>query len=237
MAEKINSRTKNFGVGIKLSPTTGLNLFLECPRCFWLRYNEKVHRPDTVFPSLPGGMDRIIKEYFDTFRGRDKLPPEIEGKVKGKLLADQQLLDGWRNWRQGLIYYDPNLEATLAGALDDCLVDGGYFIPIDYKTRGAAPKEGASEEYYQTQMDTYVFLLQKNGYKTSEFAYLVYYYPDKFVDGHLVRFSVEVVKIETDGQRAYKIFSDAVSCLKGPIPKSHTECSFCAWYSDILEYD
>jgi len=230
--------TKNVGEKLyRLAPTTGLNLFLECPRCFWLRYNENMHRPDTIFPSLPGGMDRIIKQYFDTFRKIGKLPPEIEGKVVGKLLADQELLDGWRNWRQGLVYNDLKTLATLTGALDDCLDDNGYLIPLDYKTRGSAPKEGASEEYYQTQLDTYVLLLQKNGYQTREFAYLVYYFPDKISESHLVKFSVEVVKLETDSQRAYKIFSNAVNCLKGPIPKSHTECGFCAWFSDLLEYD
>ena len=222
---------------IKLSPTTGLSLFRECPRCFWLRYNEKVHRPDTIFPSLPGGMDRIIKEYFDTFRLKGQLPPEIAGKVSGRLVDNQELLDSWRNWRQGLVFNDLKLEATLTGALDDCLMDDGYFIPLDYKTRGAAPKEGASEQYYQTQLDTYVLLLQKNGYQTREFAYLVYYYPDKITASHSVKFNVDVVRIETDGQRAYKIFSDAVQCLKGPIPQSHTDCGFCAWYSDLLEYD
>lgn len=222
---------------IKLSPTTGLSLFLECPRCFWLRYNEKVHRPDTIFPSLPGGMDRIIKDYFDTFRAKNELPPEIKGKVNGLLFADQELLDRWRDWRKGLAFEDEKLGATLSGALDDCLFDGEYFIPLDYKTRGAAPKPGASEAYYSTQLETYVFLLNQNGYKTREYAYLVYYFPDKITESHLVKFNVEVVRVETDGQRAYRIFSDAVNCLKGPMPKNHTECKFCAWFTDLLEYD
>lgn len=222
---------------IKLSPTSGLNLFLECPRCFWLRYNEKIHRPDIVFPSLPGGMDRIIKEYFDRYRKLGKMPPELEGKVKGALFSDQELLDRWRNWRQGLNFDDPVLEATLTGALDDCILDDGFLIPLDYKTRGTAPKERDSEEYYQTQLDTYVFLLQKNGFPVREFAYLVYYFPERFFDGNLVKFSTEVVKLETDSQRAYRIFSEAIACLRGPIPKAHTDCSYCAWFSDLLEYD
>jgi CRISPR/Cas system-associated exonuclease Cas4 (RecB family) len=221
---------------VKLAPTTGLSLFLECPRCFWLRFNEKVHRPETIFPSLPGGMDRIIKKYFDTFRKEEKLPPEIEGQVSGKLMGDQALLDQWRNFRQGLVYNDPKLEATLAGALDDCLMDDGHYIPVDYKTRGAAPKAGASARYYQTQLDSYVFLLQKNGYPTREFAYLVYYFPDQINESHQVKFSVEVVRLETDGQRAYKIFSDALHCLRSPIPASHSQCNFCAWYCELLEY-
>lgn len=222
---------------LELSPTTGLGLFLECPRCFWLRYNEGVHRPDVVFPSLPGGMDRILKEYFDSFRAKNKLPPELEGKVEGKLLPDQELIDNWRNWRTGLYFEDSKLDAILRGALDECLVDGELYIPLDIKTRGTAPNQGQSELYYQNQLDCYVFLLSKMGYKTKGYAYLVYYYPQGVDDKHLVRFNTEVVKLETDVDRLYKVFSDAVNCLRGPIPPRHTECSFCAWYSDLLEYD
>lgn len=222
---------------LKLSPTTGLSLFKECPRCFWLHYNEGVRRPDTVFPSLPGGMDRIIKDYFDSFRKKNELPPELADKVDGKLMPDQELLDKWRNWRQGLSFEDKDLGAILTGALDECLSEGEYYIPLDYKTRGAAPKEGQSEVYYQTQLDSYCFLLEKNGYKTKNYAYLVYYFPDSVTEKHLVKFNTEVVRVETDPDRVYKIFSDAVKVLKGPIPEKHTECGFCAWHGNLLDYD
>jgi CRISPR/Cas system-associated exonuclease Cas4 (RecB family) len=222
---------------LELSPTTGLNLFLECPRCFWLRYRERVHRPDTIFPSLPGGMDRILKDYFDSFRSQSKLPPELKGRVEGKLVPDQELVDKWRNWRSGPRFEDPKLDAVLRGALDDCLIDGKYYIPLDIKTRANAPKEGQSEQFYQTQLDCYAFLLEKMGYRTKGYAYLVYYFPETVDDKHLVKFNTEVVKLETNIERVYKVFSNAVKCYHGPIPPSHTECGFCAWYSDLLEYD
>lgn len=222
---------------IELSPTTGLNLFLECPRCFWLRYREGVHRPDTIFPSLPGGMDRILKDYFDSFRTKDKLPPELEGKVEGKLYSDMERMDAWRNWRKGLRFEDPKLDAVLKGAIDDCLIDDGYYIPLDFKTRGSAPKEGQSEEYYQNQLDCYTFLLKNSGCKTRDHAYLVYYYPDFINEDHMVKFDVSVVKLKTSAERVYKVFQDAVNCFRGPIPPRHTECGYCAWYSDLLEYD
>lgn len=50
----------------KLSPSS-LNLMLECPRCFWLQLVKKEKRPDTPFPSLPSGMDKVLKEHFDRF--------------------------------------------------------------------------------------------------------------------------------------------------------------------------
>jgi len=81
---------------IKLSPSK-LNLFLDCPLCFWLEVNKGVKRPAGVFPSLPGGMDLVLKKYYDRFRGG--LPPELIGRVNGKLLADEDLIKRFRNWR------------------------------------------------------------------------------------------------------------------------------------------
>ncbi len=220
---------------IRLSPTSGLNLYRQCPKCFWLHYNEKVQRPRGIFPSLPGGMDLVIKKYFDHYRG--DLPPEIEGKVIGKLLPDLALMEKWRNWRTGLEYSDKDLDATLFEALDDCLVDGDFYIPLDYKTKGSAPKDGDSEKYYQTQLDAYSFLLNSNGYKTRNFAHLVYYYPDEVTKNGIVRFNVTPIKVGTDLKRAEKTFRDAVGLLKSSIPKNHTGCEYCSWASDRVEFE
>lgn len=220
---------------IKLSPTTGLNLFRECPRCFWLHFNKGVHRPRGIFPSLPSGMDQVIKKYFDKYRG--KLVPEIEGKVEGKLMEDLELLNKWRNWRTGPEYEDKKNKAVLFGALDDCLQDGGFYIPLDYKTRGFPVKEGDSEKYYQTQLDTYSLLLHENGYKVKDFAYLIYYYPEEVRKNGVVKFNIKTVKVATDLKRAKKTFVDAVKLLRGPEPKKHSECDYCSWLSDRLGFE
>lgn len=221
---------------LRISPTTGLSLFRDCPRCFWMHYNENVHRPRGIFPSLPGGMDLVIKKYFDNFRGT--LPPEIEGHVEGKLIPELGLMNKWRNWRTGLEYEDKKLDAVLFGALDECLIDeDNHYIPLDYKTKGSAPKDGDSEKYYQTQLDTYSFLLNKNGYKTRDFAYLVYYFPKEVKKNGIVNFEVKSIKIETDLKRAQKTFEDAILLLQSPIPKKHSECEYCLWINNRLEFE
>lgn len=178
----------------------------------------------------------VIKKYFDKYRG--KLPPEIDGKVEGKLLPDLELMGKWRNWRTGLLYEDKKLDAVLFGALDECLIDeDGHYIPLDYKTRGSAPKDGDSEKYYQTQLDTYAFLLNENGYKTRDFAYLVYYYPKEVKKDGVVDFEVKSMKVATDLKRAQKTFEDAVLLLQGPIPKKHSECEYCCWINDRLGFE
>lgn len=222
---------------IRLSPSTGLNLHRECPRCFWLHHNKGIHRPRGIFPSLPSGMDLVIKEYMDSYRKRDELPPELAGQVEGKLMTDLALMNKWRNWRTGMEYTDEKLRATLFGALDDCLYDNGAYIVLDYKTKGSAPKEGDSERYYQTQLDAYTLLLSANGYSTKGLAYLLYYYPQEVKKNGEIVFNTKVVKLTTDVVRAKKSFQDAVMALRGPLPKRHTNCEYCTWNHSLNEFD
>ena len=106
---------------IRLSPST-ISVFRECPRCFWLALNKNIYRPRGIFPSLPGGMDLVIKTYFDGYRVRGEMPPEVKGKVRGRLYENLERLEAWRNWRLGLRYEDRTSGGVLSGALDDCLI-------------------------------------------------------------------------------------------------------------------
>ncbi|MFA5133406.1 MAG: PD-(D/E)XK nuclease family protein [Patescibacteria group bacterium] len=224
---------------IRLSPTSGLNLYNECPRCFWMQYNKGVHRPRGIFPSLPGGMDEVIKKYFDKFRGSKKgLPPELVGKVDGKLMPDLKLMNEWRNWRTGMEYHDKKNNAVLFGALDDCLLEGNTYIPLDYKTRGYPPGTvEESQRYYGTQLDSYALLLWANGYKVAPYAYLVYYYPQEVSENGVVKFNVEPKKLEVSPKRVKGLFEEALRCLAGPMPPHHTECIYCCWNAELKEFD
>ena len=98
----------------KVSPSA-IGMLLECPRCLWLHYREDVKRPSGIFPSLPGGMDGTFKTYFDSWRQQGKLPPEIEGKVNGKLFDDMEKLSVWRNNWKGLSAEFPEYDILLKG--------------------------------------------------------------------------------------------------------------------------
>jgi hypothetical protein len=206
---------------IRLSPTSGLNLFAECPRCFFLHCNEGVRRPKGPFPSLPGGMDSVLRDYYAKYIG--SLPPEIDGKVEGMLTEDRSIIG------KRLYYKDESLDAELFGMLDECLVHRGTHIPLDFKTRRGPPKDGASEQYYQTQLDTYALLLSSRGLRVSDHAYLVYYFPDFVEREGLFRFRSQIVCLGVDPSRARRLFEAAVSCLKGQLPPRRAECAFCGW--------
>lgn len=210
-----------------LSPST-LNIFRDCPRCFWLHIKRGIKRPRGLFPSLPGGMDLVIKAYFDSYRLKNELPPEIKNNVIGKLYPDISVLEKWRNWKNtDLQYEDKVLDATLSGALDDCLVNESFYIPIDFKTKGSELIEDP-RKYYQMQLDCYCLILESSGYKTKGLAYLIYFWPMQAMENGMIKFKVSPIKIETNIESGKKIFNDAVACLSTNMPKASTSCEYCS---------
>jgi len=214
---------------IKLSPST-LNLFLDCPRCFWFDKVRNIKRPRGIFPSLPGGMDRVIKVHFDTFRAQRTLPPELSRKdFEGiELFGDQERLEKWRNWRTGLEYRDSD-GSILSGALDDLLVKDGQYIPFDYKTKGSVTTEEDAVKYYQNQLDCYALLLQENQMPTAGYGYLLYYSPKSVGEQGTAIFELQAIKIPTDYERARVTFRKAVVLLNGSLPEMNGQCEYCAW--------
>ena len=217
---------------IKLSPSA-LSTFKDCPRCFWLEKIKGIKRPRGIFPSLPGGMDGVIKQYFDTHRVAGSIPPEIDG-IDVQLFTDSKKLQKWRNWRScDLTYTDPQTGATLSGALDDLLITSkGTCVPFDYKTRGSAHKEDPKEysrKYYGHQVDSYALMLKDSGYLIADHAYFAYYYPKSVTENGIVSFGIEIVKVELNLEDTKKLFLAAVETLNHPEvePESSPGCEYC----------
>jgi len=216
---------------IILSPST-ISLFLQCPRCFWLDKNKGIKRPPGIFPSLPSGMDGILKKHFDKHREENIPLEELEGKFKGKLFQDSEKLEEWRDNFKGLRYFDNETGMGLMGAIDDLFVtDDGLYAPLDFKTRGY-PKKDDTAGYYQHQMDLYSFLLEKNGMKPADFAILIFYHPTGVNENHDVVFDSDAVKMSVDTRGGENLFKDACNCLLGNEPPAKLECSWCKWLKE-----
>jgi CRISPR/Cas system-associated exonuclease Cas4 (RecB family) len=210
----------------KFSPSS-LSLLKDCPRCFWLHFNKGIRRPAGIFPSLPSGMDKILKEHFDSFIGKG-LPPELAELKDVTLFDDLELLKQWRNNFKGIQWTDEEGN-LLKGAVDNILKKDNKLIVLDYKTRGYPLKEDTSA-HYQDQLDIYNFLLRKNNYETEDYAYLLFYHPkglDK--DGNVI-FNKDLIKMDIDVNNAEKILNHALDILKSPMPpEPGKECDFCKW--------
>lgn len=224
---------------INISPSK-LNLFNECPRCFHDAYTSKCPRPRGIFPSLPGGMDLILKSYVDQYRGQ--LPPGLEGQLPGVLFADQERMEKWRYWGTGPSYFDAERQIKLIGALDDCLVDSDIYIPLDWKTKGSAPKDDGSQ-YYQTQLDCYNLMLEAQGLQVRDEGWLVYIYPMTVAINNIpiegnelnVVFGSKPFQLICSRERAKEIVIKAAECLRGPRPKASARCEHCLYIEMLKE--
>ena len=213
----------------KLSPS-GLNLFKECPRCFWLTQHKVWKRPSGIFPSLPSGMDKILKVHFDKFMEKGILPPEIaENKeCKGmKLFNDKEKLKVWQSNFKGVSWTDKEGN-ELHGAVDNILVSGKEkkLIVLDYKTRGYAVKDDTAE-HYRLQQNVYNFLLRKNGCETEDFFFLLFYVPREVMVTGEVIFDTELVKMKVDVKNAEKVWRNALEMLNEKCPEKNDECLWC----------
>lgn len=218
---------------VKLSPTT-LSLYRNCPRCFWLEKMRNIRRPRGIFPSLPSGMDRVIKSFFDEYRKKQVLPEELSGPDFGgvSLFRDQERLDLWRDWKTGLQYRDSE-GVILFGALDDLLVKNDLYMPFDYKTKGSSTSEEDAVKYYQLQLDCYALMLDANGFKPAGYGFLLYFSPRRISTLKNVELEIQAIKISLDPNRAKEILKEANRCLINPIPASAQNCEYCQWINNF----
>lgn len=220
----------------KLSPSA-LNVFKECPKCFWLDKNLWLKRPAGIFPSLPSGMDGIIKNYFDSLRQSEELPEEIkDGHIKS-LFKDQEVLNKWRDWKTTDLLYTDESGAELSGALDECVVDiNNELCPFDYKTKGSALHYNPAK-YYQTQLDCYALLLKSKGFSVGKYGYLLYYWPVKVKKQGDILFEVKLFRTEVNPDNAKDIVKSAYKILSGPCPDPNPDCEFCNFYKKRVQKD
>ena len=212
-------------MNFKLSPSS-LNLMQECPRCFWLAQHKVFTRPAGIFPSLPSGMDSILKVHFDKFMRKGELPPELckdKECNNMKLFDSEEKLKIWRSNLKGISWTDKE-KNILHGAVDNLLMKGKKIIVLDYKTRGFALKEDTAE-HYQNQLDIYNFLLRKNGYETEDYAYLLFYVPKEVMSTGEVLFDTTLKKMKVDVKNAEEVFNKAIKLLNSDCPKE--SCEWC----------
>jgi CRISPR/Cas system-associated exonuclease Cas4 (RecB family) len=219
---------------IQLSASS-LNLFLECPLCFWLEKRMGIRRPQPYPYALNAAVDKLLKEEFDAYRKKGLPHPLlIENKIPAKLFPNQALLNQWRSNAAGIRYFDDDLDAVLFGAVDDILeFKDGKLAPLDYKSTGSSIP--TVYDRFQLQMDVYTFLLEKNGFKTPRKGYLAFYIVDKNSGfGDRLPFKKELQEIETNPSDIPQLFREAVKLLRKKEPPSHSlDCDYGQWLRKI----
>jgi hypothetical protein len=79
------------GKAIQLSPNS-LNLFLECPHCFWLDKKMGVKRPPPYPYALNSAVDALLKEEFDTYRAKN-IPHPLLKENKSAPIFEPEIIE------------------------------------------------------------------------------------------------------------------------------------------------
>lgn len=209
---------------------SALSIFKECPRCFYLDRNNKITRPRGIFSSFPGGVDKILKEKLNVFRG--SLPQALVScpELKGFQLYSGADLGKMRNWKTNPYKMEDEKGNIIVGAFDDLLFnpESQEYALLDYKTKGSAPDQEYCEKYYQTQIDIYTRFLELGNKKVAKFGVFLYFWP-VIAENNLIDFMQQPFFLTPNTNNAEKLFKDAITCLDSHIPEPGVNCEYCKY--------
>ena len=156
-----------------------IDLFLNCPRCFYLDRRMGTARPPGFPFALNSAVDALLKQEFDVHRAKGTKHPLQEKYGIDALAVAHDDLDKWRHNFTGVQALHKPTNLLIFGAIDDLWINGeGEYIVVDYKA--TAKEEEITElnkdwqDGYKRQMEVYQWLLRQNGYKVSRLGYFVY---------------------------------------------------------------
>lgn len=221
---------------------SGLKLFLECPRCFWLDLHHKVKRPPGYPYTLSAAVDYMVKREFDGYREKGELPPVLANAgIKDAKLYNGDNFAEWRNNFKGVSYFDENLNAILYGAVDDVIeFSDGALAVVDYKSSGS--KEITIYDDYQKQMDVYNYILKQKGYETYPEAFFVFYQVQKDENGfnNVLRFKEQVKPVKVNAEWVGPAFEAAVELVRQDEPptvsgNAEKHCDHCHYVNSARQ--
>lgn len=240
-AKKLTPRSADWNYGgskWKLSRSK-LDLFKECPLCFYLDNKLGVSRPRGPSFTLNLAVDELLKKEFDIHRLAKSSHPLMDAYgLKDIIPYNNESLAEWRENFKGIQYTDPDTGIIISGAIDDVWINKkGELIVVDYK---ATSKEGKIQSLsdsgwdsqYKRQMEVYQWLLRQKGFKVSPTGYFVYVNgrkDKKAFDGRL-DFDVTLISHSGDDAWVHGAIVEAKKCLDADKPpKPGEQCEFCAY--------
>lgn len=214
-----------------------LELFFECPRCFYIDRRLGVDRPPGYPFTINSAVDKQLKKEFDIHRVKGSQHPLIKSYGVDAMPAKHQKLEEWRNNFKGIEYFHKATNLIITGAIDDLWQNSkGEYIVVDYK---ATSKNGEIKELdkewqggYKRQMEVYQWLLRKHVPMVSDMGYFVYCNGRtdlEAFDGK-IEFDVTLISYKGDDRWVEKAIRAAHACLNLKIPpKSKSGCDYCIY--------
>jgi len=219
-----------------------LDLFLECPRCFYLDRKLGVGRPPGFPFNLNSAVDALLKKEFDSHRVKKEPHPLMKAYGVKAIPFNHQDLDSWRENFVGVQYLHEPTNLLITGAVDDVwLGEDGKLIVVDYKATSKTEKIVALDQDwqdgYKRQMEIYIWLLRHKGFDVSSTGYFVYCngLRDKKAFDAKLEFEITLISYKGNDNWVEPAIISAHKCLRSEkIPSAAKDCDYCS-YTDAVE--
>ncbi len=223
-----------------------IELFMQCPRCFWLDARLKIKRPDGPPFNINKTIDELFKKEFDVYRAKGEPHPIMtDNQVKAIPFAHDDL-NKWRTNFTGVATVHGPTNLHVFGAVDDIWVnDDGELIVVDYKATSKASEITIDSDWqisYKRQMEIYQWLLRANDFKVNDTGYFVYTNARIDLDGFNDRleFLTKVLPYTGDDSWVEPTLMKMKETMEGDMPAVGTaamggECNFCSYARERTE--
>jgi len=219
-----------------------IELFLQCPRCFYLDRRIGISRPPGFPFALNSAVDHLLKQEFDIHRAQSSRHPLMEEYGLDAFPASHDKLDDWRNNFNGVRYLHEPTNFLVYGAIDDLWQNSKNreYIVVDYKSTSKAGKitdlYQVWQDSYKLQMEIYQWLVARNGLNVSETGYFVYCngITDKKAFDKKLEFDITLIPYRGNSAWVDGVLRSMKQCLESDnLPAPDSECDYCLYHKTL----
>lgn len=232
------------GANWKLSRSK-IDLFMECPRCFYLDNKLGVKRVQGFPFNLNSAVDELLKREFDIYRAKGEAHPLMKSYGLDAVPYAHDKLDEWRDaLKRGVRYKHEPTGMIISGGVDDVWVGkDGKLIIVDYKATSKKTEVNLDAKWqdgYKRQMEVYQWLFRKNGFNVLDTGYFVYVNADSDKEAFDAKLEFEVKLLPYTGNDNWieKTLYKIKECLENNnIPESRDNCDWCNFWNSRRKFE
>lgn len=222
-----------------------IDLFLNCPRCFYLDRRLGVGQPPGYPFALNSAVDYLLKKEFDIHRAKKSAHPLMKEYGIDAVPFQHEKMEEWRDaLRRGIQFLHKPTNLIITGGVDDVWVNPqGELLVVDYKAtskNGEVNLDANWQIAYKRQMEMYQWLFRRNGFRVAKTGYFVYCNgnTDKEAFDRKLEFDVAILPYEGDDSWVEQVITDAQKCLASDeIPKANRDCDFCSYREAVKKQE
>lgn len=213
-----------------------IDLFLNCPRCFYLDRRLGIDRPPMFPYTLNSAVDVLFKKEFDIHRTKGEAHPMMKHYKIDAIPFQHEKMDDWRNTFVGIQFLHEPTNLLIFGAIDDVWINPDKeLIIVDYKSTAKNSEINLDADWqigYKRQMEIYQWLFRKNNFKVSNTGYFVYANgkTDKEAFDGKLEFDIEILPYQGNDSWVEETIVKAYECLmSSEIPAPNPDCDYCGY--------